>query len=112
MIFLPVVMYQRTNTNNWSQLGSNPQRTGYSPVQVDPPYCYTWKWYEAPIASRAQPVVANGRLFIGSMDGIIYARDASTGAPLWQHQTDGPIRNTGAVTILSCLVLMMGIRTR
>ena len=98
MIFLPVVMYQRTNTNNWSQLGSNPQRTGYSPVQVDPPYCYTWKWYEAPIASRAQPVVANGRLFIGSMDGIIYARDASTGAPLWQHQTDGPIRNTGAVT--------------
>jgi outer membrane protein assembly factor BamB len=31
------------------------------------------------------------------MTGLIYARNASTGAPLWQYQTGGPIRNTGAV---------------
>lgn len=82
---------------DWPQAGRDPQHTNSSPVQVDPPYCYAWKWYEAPFASRAQPVVAGGRLFIGGMDGRMYARDATTGAPLWNFWTGGPIRNTAAV---------------
>ena len=57
-----------------------------------------WKWYEAPIAARTQPVVAGGRLFVGSMDGVMYARDAATGAPVWQFAADGPIRHSAAVT--------------
>ncbi len=83
--------------SDWPQLGHDAQRTNSSPVQVDPPYCYAWKWYEAPIASRAQPVVAGGRLFIGSMNGVLYARDAATGAPLWTFATQGPIRNSAGV---------------
>ena len=82
---------------DWPQLGHDPQRSNTTSAQVDPPYCYTWKWYEAPIASRAQPVVAGGRLFIGSMDGVMYARDASTGAPLWSFPSQGPIRNSAGV---------------
>jgi glucose dehydrogenase len=82
---------------DWLQLGNDPQRTNYTSLQVDPPYCYTWKWYEAPIASRAQPIVSNGRLFIGSMDGVMYARDASTGAPLWTFVAGGPIRHSAGV---------------
>ena len=53
---------------DWPQLGHDAQRTNDTSVQVNPPYCYTWKWHEAPIATRAQPVVANGRLFVGSPD--------------------------------------------
>ncbi len=83
---------------NWPQLGHDAQRTNAAPEQVDPPYCYAWKWYEAPIASRAQPVVAGGRLFIGSMDGVMYARDATSGAPLWAVSADGsPIRHSAGV---------------
>ena len=82
---------------DWPQLGHDPQRSNTTSAQVDPPYCYTWKWYEVPIASRAQPVVAGGRLFIGSMDGVLYARDASTGAPLWSFPSQGPIRNSAGV---------------
>lgn len=84
-------------TSDWPQLGYNAQRTNASPVQVDPPYCYVWKWYEATIPSRAQPIVANGRLFVGSVDGIFYARDAATGAPLWHYVTNNPIRHSAAV---------------
>lgn len=50
-----------------------------------------------PIASRAQPVVAGGRLFVGSMNGMLYARDAATGAPLWTFATQGPIRHSAGV---------------
>jgi hypothetical protein len=82
---------------DWPQLGHDAQRTNYSPTQVDPPYCYAWKWYEAPFASRAQPVIAAGRLFLGSMNGALYARDAATGAPLWTFVTGGPIRHSAAV---------------
>jgi uncharacterized repeat protein (TIGR01451 family) len=84
-------------SGDWPQLGHDPQRTNYTSVQVDPPYCYTWKWDEVPIASRAQPVVADGRLFIGSMNGLLYARDASTGAPLWSFASQGPIRHSAGV---------------
>jgi outer membrane protein assembly factor BamB len=87
----------QTVASDWPQLGHDAQRTNYSPVQVDPPYCYAWKWYEVPLASRAQPVVAGGRLFVGSMNGVLYARDAATGAPLWTFATQGPIRHSAGV---------------
>jgi len=83
---------------DWPQLGRDAQRSNYSPLQVNPPYCYIWKWYEVPFASRAQPVVAAGRLFIGGLDGVLYARDASTGASLWTFPGDGsPIRHSAGV---------------
>lgn len=84
--------------SDWPQLAHDAQRTNYSPHQVNPPYCYIWKWYEVPFASRAQPVVAAGRLFIGGMDGVMYARNASTGASLWTFAGDGsPIRHSAGV---------------
>ncbi len=82
---------------DWPQLGQNAQRTNASAQQVNGPYCYAWKWYGIPFASRAQPVVAAGRLFLGGMDGVLYARDATTGSPLWQFQTGGPIRHSAGV---------------
>jgi outer membrane protein assembly factor BamB len=83
--------------SDWPQLGHDSQRTNYTTEQIDPPYCYAWKWDEVPFASRVQPVVSSGRLFIGGMDGILYARNASTGAPLWQFTSQGPIRHSAAV---------------
>jgi hypothetical protein len=82
---------------DWPQLGRDPQRTNATPLRVDGPYCYAWKWYGVPFPSRAQPVVAAGRLFIGGMDGVLYARDAATGSPLWQFQTGGAIRHSAGV---------------
>lgn len=82
---------------DWPQLGHDPQRTNYSTVQVNPPFCYAWKWYAVPIASRVQPVVFKGLLYVGAMDGTLYARDASTGAPVWSYMTRAPIRHSPAV---------------
>jgi outer membrane lipoprotein-sorting protein len=89
---------------DWPQLGHDSQRTNYTLEQVDPPYCYAWKWYQVPIASRAQPVVSQGKLFIGGMDGTLYARDATTGAPLWDYPTLGPIRHSPAVLTNTVIV--------
>lgn len=93
-MFFPAILKTQVD---WPQLGNDSQRTNFTTLQVNPPYCYTWKWYEAPMASRAQPVIANGRLFIGDMNGILNARDASTGAPLWKFASEGPIRHSAGV---------------
>jgi outer membrane protein assembly factor BamB len=76
---------------------SPPMSLGFSCAGARHPCEDLKKWYEVPIASRVQPVVASGRLFIGSMDGVMYARDASTGAPLWSFSSQGPIRNSAGV---------------
>lgn len=88
---------------DWPQTGRDAQRSNYSPVQVNAPYCYAWKWVEVPIAARAQPAVVGNLLFVGSMNGAIYARNATTGAPLWQYQTNGPIRD--GVGVFDALVI-------
>jgi outer membrane protein assembly factor BamB len=90
-------------TGDWPQLQRDPQHTGTSPQQVNPPYRYYWRWNEAPFASRTQPVVADNRLFIGSLNGRMYAldadQDAGGGAPtvLWSRDVGAPIRDTAAV---------------
>lgn len=98
--YLPIIdnnAYSSGSTTDWPQLGHDAQHTNASPTQVNPPYCYIWKWDAVSIASRLQPVVSAGRLFLGGMDGVLYARDASTGAPLWSFSTNGPIRNAAAI---------------
>jgi uncharacterized repeat protein (TIGR01451 family) len=93
----PTVTDYAQESSDWPQLQHDPQRTGYTPDEVRPPYAYLWKWNEVPFASRTQPVVVGGRLFIGGLDGVMYARDAQTGAPLWTFATGGPIRHSAAV---------------
>lgn len=83
---------------NWPQLGHDPQRSSATSHTVDGPYRFYWRWTDVPLASRAQPVVAAGRLVIGSLNGIVYALDAAhdaLGGPpviLWQHDLGSPIR--------------------
>ncbi|MBC7226327.1 MAG: PQQ-binding-like beta-propeller repeat protein [Thermoflexales bacterium] len=88
---------------DWPQLQRDPQHTGTSSQQVNPPYRYYWRWNEVPFASRTQPVVADNRLFIGSLNGTMYAldadQDAGGGTPtiLWSRDVGAPIRDTAAV---------------
>ena len=49
------------------------------------------------ILARAQPVVAGGRVFVGSETGAVYSLDAQTGCIYWTFDADGPV--TSAVVI-------------
>jgi len=82
---------------DWPQLGRDAQRTNASSVQVDPPYCYAWKWYEVAFASRVQPVIANGYFYIGALNGVLYARNATTGELIWSYKTNGALRHSAGV---------------
>ena len=73
LLYLPIIhsfSIPALQPTDWPQYGRDPQRTNASPQAVEPPYCYAWKWYAVPFASRLQPVVAGGRLYVGGMDGV------------------------------------------
>jgi polyvinyl alcohol dehydrogenase (cytochrome) len=53
------------------------------------------KWafgFPAAFTAYAQPVVAGNRVFVGSVAGIVYSLDASTGCTYWSFQADAAVR--------------------
>ena len=60
------------------------------------------KWvFGLPMDFRAsQPTVVGGRVFVGSLQGRIYALDAKTGCLHWSVKTDGGVRSTMVVDSL------------
>lgn len=44
--------------------------------------------------SYSSPLLHHGALYLGNLDGRLYALNASTGELLWYHTTDGPITSS------------------
>ena len=101
------------SAGDWPQLQGNAARTGRTADSVAPPYRMKWAWMgpgntqktlplpggsTVTIAGRAQPVVAAGRVFIGTMEGNAYGIDASTGATLWSAPIPGGTLSSAAVS--------------
>jgi outer membrane protein assembly factor BamB len=84
---------------DWPQLQNGPQRQGSSPEPIDVPLERAWAVGMAPerLHPQAQPVIAGGRLFIGTAMGGFYAFEARTGRKLWSFQAGGPILHTAGV---------------
>ena len=49
------------------------------------------------IGIRAPPAVSNGVVFVGSLDGSMYALDAVTGAKKWSYATGGMVQGGSAM---------------
>jgi hypothetical protein len=84
--------------DDWPQLQNGPQRQGYSPENIDGPFKEAWAVGFAPerLHPQAQPVIAGGRVFIGTAMGSFHAFDARTGKRVWVFQAGGPILHTAA----------------
>jgi len=81
---------------DWPQLQGNPQRTGYSSENLSLPLSNAWVKGFSPerLHPQTQPIIAGGKVFIGTAMGTFYAFDAPTGAQLWKFSGAGPILHT------------------
>src|SRR5689334_18457568 len=96
---------------DWPQLQGNAARTGRTTDTIAPPYRLHWAWMgpgntrtSTPLAGgsitiggRVQPVIASGRVFVGTMEGNAYAIDAATGQTLWSAALPGGTLSTAGV---------------
>lgn len=80
-------------------LGHDCSRSGATSVRLQPPF--ERKWYrlfpDEGIQSGVQPVIASGRVFLGTLAGRLHAMDTETGEDVWVFQAGGPILHAAAV---------------
>jgi outer membrane protein assembly factor BamB len=88
---------------DWPQLGNSPQHTGYSEESLRPPFQLKWNVQFQPerLYPAVQAVVADGRAYLGTENGSLYALNVADGAKLWRFPANekehvGPILQTAA----------------
>ena len=84
--------------SDWPMLGCSPERDGSTPDEVRPPFAR--KWYRAfpdeGLMTGVQPVVAGGKVFVGTLRGIVHAMDGDTGRDVWSFAAGGPVLHSCA----------------
>lgn len=85
--------------DDWPMLGRDPQRTGWTRDEVREPVERKWyrSFHEHGLASGVQPVIADGRVYVGTMHGTMFAIDADTGEDVWTRTVAGGILHSAAV---------------
>lgn len=102
----------KPDPNDWPMLAHDALHTGCTAIGVERPYKTLWRWFDGrpwpmdqqPPArnrvvffSNCQPVVADGLLYIGAMNGRLYALKADSGEVAWTQQTGRQITHTACV---------------
>lgn len=94
---LSLCLAGQSASSNWPQLQCDPGHTGYTIDQPNPPYRLKWRReLGEPMHTGNQPIIARGKLFIGTNYGNLYALDRETGETIWIYQTDAPILGSPA----------------
>ncbi len=84
---------------DWPMLAHDAARSGATATEIRPPF--ERKWYrlfpDEGLMAGMQPVVAEGRVFVGTLRGTLHAMDAGTGGDVWVYRSEGAILHTCAV---------------
>lgn len=79
--------------DNWPMLGHDCARSGATSTEIRPPFAR--KWYrlfaDEGLMAGVQPVIADGKVFIGTMRGTLHAVDSETGKDAWAYSAGGAI---------------------
>jgi len=98
LILLSLISFSAV-ADDWPMLGHDAARSGGTPTEIRPPFAR--KWYrlfpDEGIQSGVQPVIAGGKVFLGTLAGVLHAMDAETGKDIWTFKAGGPILHAAAV---------------
>ncbi len=81
----------QSDGKSWTLFRGDSAQTGHSTARIADKLAVKWRFKaEGPI--KATPVIAEGRAFVGSMEGHFYGIDLKTGQKVWSFNTkDGPL---------------------
>ena len=86
-----------TLAEDWPQLQHDPGHTGYTADRPSPPLRLKWaRTLGEPTHTGSPPIVADGKVFVGTNWGNLLALDRASGETLWTYRTEAPIVSTPA----------------
>jgi hypothetical protein len=99
VLVLLVSMSALGRAADWPMLAHDCARSGATATEIRPPF--ERKWYrlfpDEGLMAGVQPVIADGRVFIGTMRGTLHAIDSETGKDVWVYSPGGAILHACAV---------------
>jgi outer membrane protein assembly factor BamB len=80
-------------TDGWFTLHHDAMRSGRTQFSPAAPFTCVWrrKFWQGMLSPEAEPIVADGLVFIGDWGGTFYALDALTGKAAWTAQAPGGV---------------------
>ncbi len=86
--------------SDWPQIQNGPQHHGRTTDFAAPPYKPLWHKYFGyeRVGRCAAAVIADGKVFVGTKQGVLRALNLETGDELWSFQAQGPILHSAAAT--------------
>jgi outer membrane protein assembly factor BamB len=93
MTMLLALLAAAAAPQDWPTHHRDPQRSGFSDEVVRGPYERKWfrDFHDEMIASRAEAVVAEGKCFVGTFAGTLYALRVEDGSTAWTFKAGAPI---------------------
>ena len=89
---------KQTSPVDWPTYGFDAARSHAVPYDLAPPFRVVWKEVGDWSLIEFPPVIADGRLFVGTNHGLLLALDAATGHVIWQRKLGRCIASSPAVT--------------
>ncbi len=85
--------------DDWPMLGHDCARSGATSTEIRPPFARKWHrlFADEGLMAGVQPVIADGKVFIGTMRGTLHAIDSETGKDAWTYSPGRAILHTCAV---------------
>jgi uncharacterized repeat protein (TIGR01451 family) len=99
-VIVPGSPAAQTAPNDWPMLQHDPAHSGRTPATIvnTGPLYLQWAYsFGERVEVEAQPIVSNGVIYQGVMNGEMHAINASTGQAIWVRRPGGPISHTAAV---------------
>ena len=96
LYFLALVLFTTAAADTWNTFRGNPQLTGVASSNLAPPLTLLWA-YSTQDAIESTAALGAGRVYVGALNGQLYAIDLHTGALVWQYQADGEIKSSPTV---------------
>ena len=75
---------------DWPIFHGDPALSGLAHETVTPPLALRWS-FKTGGAVKSSPVIRDGKVFIGSSDGKVYALELASGQKQWEFQTGDAI---------------------
>jgi len=83
---------------DWSTVRGDARRMGFVQTTLRPPFRLSWvrHFVGERLGTAMEPIVADGKLFVATHNGNLYALDAQSGRPLWRFQANGQFLHSPA----------------